>query len=276
VLADAALQPRIIELMTRPAEAVMPWHAYRDHFLTAERIDAGVAFWAQHGESIARISRSTGVAPHVIVGIIGCETFFGRITGKFRVVDALSTLAFDYPPRANYFRAELEQFLLLAREAGVDVFSIKGSYAGAIGIPQFMPSSLRRYAVDFDRSGAIDLSRSTSDAVGSVANFLKVHGWVRDADAAVAARVSGEAWRALADGGIEPRHSLTALREAGVEFDSPQPPGAHAALIELSANAHRVALRNFYVITRYNRSNFYAAAVAELAGELRKGYDLGR
>ena len=136
-------QPRIIELMSKPAESVMPWHAYRDHFLTAERIDAGVAFWTEHGEAIARISKSSGVAPHVIVGILGAETFFGRITGKYRVVDALSTLAFDYPPRASYFRAELEQFLLLASEEGWISRRCQGSYAGAMGNGQFMPSSYR-------------------------------------------------------------------------------------------------------------------------------------
>ena len=280
VLTDATSQPRIIELMTKPAEAVMPWYAYRDHFMTADRINAGVAFWAEHRDEIARVAKDTGVAAHVIVGILGAETFFGRITGKYRVVDALSTLAFDYPPRAGFFRSELENYLLMVREAGWDVFSVRGSYAGAIGIPQFMPSSARRYAVDFDRNGHIDLQKSRSDAIGSVANFLKQHGWQRDADVAVQARVAGEAWRELVSGRFEPKHSLTELRSAGVEFDSPEPAGASAALVELSnlerPSEFRVGLRNFYVITRYNRSALYAAAVTDLAKELRKGYDLGR
>jgi membrane-bound lytic murein transglycosylase B len=177
VLADAAIQPRIIELMTRPAESVMPWHAYRDHFLTPERIEAGIAFWATHRKDIERIARESGVAPHVIVGIIGCETFFGRITGKFRVVDALSTLAFDYPPRASYFRAELEQFLLLAREEGFDTGSVLGSYAGAMGNGQFMPRSYRTWAMDGDGDGKRDLWGSWPDVLASVANYLADHGW---------------------------------------------------------------------------------------------------
>jgi membrane-bound lytic murein transglycosylase B len=170
----------------------------------------------------------------------------------------------------------------MAREAGIDVFSVRGSYAGAIGIPQFMPSSARRYAVDFDGNGRIDLQKSRWDAIGSVANFLKVHGWQRDADVLVEARVTGEAWRAFVDGRFEPKHSMVELRQAGVEFDSPEPAGATGALVELpSAGAerppdYRIGLRNFYVITRYNRSALYAAAVADLAKELKKAYDLGR
>jgi membrane-bound lytic murein transglycosylase B len=168
----------------------------------------------------------------------------------------------------------------MAREAGLDVFSVRGSYAGAIGIPQFMPSSARRYAVDFDGNGSIDLQKSRSDAIGSVANFLKVHGWERDADVAVGARVSGDGWRAYMSGRFEPKHSLTDLRQAGIEFDSPQPVGALGTLVELAngerPSEYRVGLRNFYVLTRYNRSALYAAAVADLARELRKAYDLGR
>jgi membrane-bound lytic murein transglycosylase B len=194
-------------------------------------------------------------------------------------VEALTTLAFDYPPRAGFFRNELEQYLLFARAAGIDVFSVRGSYAGAMGLPQFMPSSARAYAVDFDGNGHIDLLKSRVDAIGSVANFLKVHGWQRDADVLLEARVEGEAWRAYADG-YEPKHSMTALREAGVQFDSPQPAGAPVALIELTSaerpSDFRVGLRNFYVITRYNRSAMYATAVADLARQLRKNYDLGK
>jgi membrane-bound lytic murein transglycosylase B len=220
------------------------------------------------------------VAPEYVIAIIGVETFYGRNTGNWRVVEALTTLAFDYPPRASFFRSELEQYLLFARAAGIDVFSVRGSYAGAMGLPQFMPSSARAYAVDFDGNGHIDLLKSRSDAIGSVANFLKVHGWQREADVLVEARVpAGDAWRAYASG-LEPKYSLLALREAGIEFDSPQPAGAQVVLVELASaerpSDYRVALRNFYVITRYNRSAFYAAAVSDLARQLRKGYDLGK
>jgi membrane-bound lytic murein transglycosylase B len=258
---------------------VRTWEEYRAALVTERRINEGVEFWKKHRHTLARAEKKYGVAPEYVVAIIGVETFYGRNTGNYRVVDALATLAFDYPPRASFFRNELEQYLLFARADGVDVFSVKGSYAGAIGLPQFMPSSTRAYAVDFDGNGHIDLRRSRVDAIGSVANFLKVHGWQRDADVLVDAKVAGDAWRAFAEG-LEPKYSMLALREAGIQFDSPQPAGARVVVIELASGErpsdYRVALRNFYVITRYNRSAFYAAAVADLARELRKNYDLGK
>jgi membrane-bound lytic murein transglycosylase B len=242
-------------------------------------VNEGRDFWKKYRNTLERAEKKYGVPPEYVVAIIGVETFYGRNTGNWRVVDALTTLAFDYPPRASFFRNELEQYLLFARAAGVDVFSVKGSYAGAIGLPQFMPSSTRAYAVDFDGNGRIDLQKSRVDSIGSVANFLKVHGWQRDADVLLDARVAGDAWRPFAEG-LEPKHSLLALREAGIQFDSPQPAGAPVVLIELASaerpSDFRVGLRNFYVITRYNRSAFYAAAVADLARELRKNYDFGR
>ena len=270
----------VLEAIARPAERVRAWEDYRALLVTERRIAEGLEFWKKNKATLERAEAKYGVPPEYIVAIIGVETSYGRNTGNWRVMDALTTLAFDYPPRAGFFRSELEHYLLMAREAKLDVFSVRGSYAGAIGIPQFMPSSARRYAVDFDRNGRIDLQKSRSDAIGSVGNFLKVHGWQRDADVVVEARVTGVAWRGLVDGRFEPKHSLTELRAAGVEFDSPQPAGASAALIELSnverPSSFRVGLRNFYVITRYNRSALYASAVAELARELRRGYDLGR
>jgi membrane-bound lytic murein transglycosylase B len=270
----------VLEAIARPAERVRTWEEYRALLVTDRRIAEGVEFWKKHRRTLERAQKKYGVAPEYVVAIIGVETFYGRNTGNWRVVDALTTLAFDYPPRARFFRSELESYLLMAREAGLDVFSVRGSYAGAIGIPQFMPSSARRYAVDFDGNGTIDLQKSRADAIGSVANFLKVHGWERDADVAVEARVPGDAWRAFADGRFEPKHTLTELRQSGIEFDSPQPAGASGTVVEL-ANADRpsefrVGLRNFYVITRYNRSALYAAAVSDLASELKRGYDLGK
>ena len=269
----------VLEAITRPAERVRSWEDYRAMLLTERRAAEGVEFWKKYRRSLARAEKKYGVPPEYVVAIIGVETFYGRNTGNWRVVEALTTLAFDYPPRASFFRNELEQYLLFARATGIDVFSVRGSYAGAMGLPQFMPSSARAYAVDFDGNGHIDLLKSRVDAIGSVANFLKVHGWQRGADVLVEARVAGEAWRAFADG-YEPKHSMPALREAGVAFDSPQPAGAQVALIELSSaerpSDFRVALRNFYVITRYNRSALYAAAVSDLARQLRKTYDLGK
>ncbi|HEV2431329.1 MAG TPA: lytic murein transglycosylase B [Burkholderiales bacterium] len=270
----------VLEAISRPAERVRTWEEYRALLITERRIAEGVDFWKKHRRTLERAERKYGVAPEYVVAIIGVETFYGRNTGNWRVVDALTTLAFDYPPRAGFFRSELENYLLMAREAGIDVFSVRGSYAGAIGIPQFMPSSARRYAVDFDGNGTIDLQKSRADAIGSVANFLKAHGWERDADVAVQARVPDEGWRAFASGRFEPKHSLNEMRQAGIEFHSPQPAGASGTVVELPnaerPSEFRVALRNFYVITRYNRSALYAAAVADLALELKKGYDLGR
>ena len=272
----------VLEAIAKPAERVKTWQEYRALLITERRIAEGVEFLQKYHRPLERAERKYGVPPQYVAAIIGVETFYGRNTGNWRVVDALTTLAFDYPPRAGFFKSELESYLLMTRDAGIDVFSVRGSYAGAIGIPQFMPSSARRYAVDFDGNGKIDLQKSRWDAIGSVANFLKVHGWQRDADVLVEARVTGEAWRAFVDGRFEPKHSLVELRQAGVEFDSPEPAGATGALVELpSAGAdqapdYRIGLRNFYVITRYNRSALYAAAVADLARELKKAYDLGR
>lgn len=279
VFANAKRLEPVLEAISRPAERVRTWEEYRTALLTERRLNEGLEFWKKYRNTLARAEKKYGVPPEYVVAIIGVETSYGRNTGNWRVVDALTTLAFDYPPRAGFFRSELEQYLLFARAAGVDVFSVKGSYAGAIGLPQFMPSSTRAYAVDFDGNGRIDLQRSRVDSIGSVANFLKVHGWQRDADVLVEARVAGDAWRPFA-AGLEPKHSMLALREAGIDFDSPQPPGAQVVLVELASadrpSDFRVVLRNFYVITRYNRSAFYAAAVADLARALRTNYDLGK
>ena len=280
VFAKAQRLDPVLEAIARPAEKVRSWEEYRALLITERRITEGVQFWRKFPRTLERAQKKYGVPPQYVVAIIGVETYYGRNTGNWRVVDALTTLAFDYPPRAGFFRSELESYLLMARDTGLDVFSVRGSYAGAIGIPQFMPSSARRYAVDFDGNGRIDLQNSRADAIGSVANFLKVHGWQRDADVATAARVTGEGWREYMSGRFEPRHSLAEMRQAGIEFDSPEPAGASGVLIELSnrdkPSEFRVGLRNFYVITRYNRSAMYAAAVTDLAGELKKGYDLGK
>jgi membrane-bound lytic murein transglycosylase B len=267
VLADAAIQPRIIELMTKPAEAVMPWYAYRNHFLTAERVDAGIDFWTTHRQDIERIAKSSGVAPHVIVGIIGCETFFGRITGKYRVVDALSTLAFDYPPRASYFRAELEQFLLLAREEGFDTKVVLGSYAGAMGNGQFMPRSYRTWAMDGDGDGKRDLWGSWPDVIASVANYLADHGWRAGEPVVAPARLWFPVSGGLVPGKLAPDTTVKALRDRGLAFDTTQGDKAPALFIRVDGDGGpelRAGFHNFGVITRYNRSTLYALAVNDL------------
>ena len=258
----------VLEAIKPPPPKARSWEEYRGNFVNERRIAGGVEFWKKHRRVLERAESRYGVPPEYVVAIIGVETLYGRHTGRWRVVDALTTLAFDYPPRAAYFRNELEEYLLLVREQGKDVFSLRGSYAGAIGIPQFMPASARRYAVDFDGNGSVDLRRSPADAIGSVANFLKEHGWQRGGEVLFEARVGGEGWRGLADGSVDPKHAPADLRAAGVEFDG-MPEGVRAVLVELETpdkpSEFRVGLHNFWVLTRYNRSAFYASVVHDLA-----------
>jgi len=260
---------QVLEAIERPAERTRTWREYRAPFMEERRIADGIAFWKSHRGALTRAEKTYGVPAEVIVAIIGVETFYGRNTGKWRVVDALSTLAFDYPARSNFFRSELENYLLFARDGNLDVFAMRGSYAGAMGLPQFMPSSARRYAVDFDKDGTVDLRRSATDAIGSVASFLKQHGWRKGAPVMLRARVSGDAWRSLASGGFEPKVPVAKWLEAGVQVDRDGLEELPAILVELDAGDLRLGLRNFYVITRYNRSAMYATAVHDLSQALR-------
>lgn len=262
----------------RPAavpEQQRSWQRYRDRFLNARRINGGVAFWRANEATLVRAEALFGVPREIIVAIIGVETEYGRNTGRFGIFEALATLAFEYPPRAAFFRNELEQFLLLARENDTDPLTYRGSYAGAIGIPQFMPSSQRRFAVDFDSDERIDLRGSETDAIGSVARFLALHGWQPNAPVALPAAVTGDT-EALIAAGIKPTRTLHALRQQGVvalnaDAASETRP---AALIDLATpdtpTEYWVGFDNFYVITRYNRSSFYAMAVFQLARALRE------
>ena len=252
----------------QPAEPPV-WADFRAQFVNAKRIAAGLEFWRSNRASLERAERDYGVAPQFIVAIIGVETFYGRHAGRYRVLDALTTLAFDFPARAPFFRSELEQYLLFARDNGIDVFSVKGSYAGAIGIPQFMPGSTRRYAVDFDGDGTIDLRASAADAIGSIANFLRRHGWRPGEPVELPVKsTQGDAWRAYVDGSLAPAHPVAELVKSGLRAEVP--PGAasaRAAVVDLDGDL-RLGLHNFYVITRYNRSALYAAAVADLGQAL--------
>jgi len=259
----------IIEAIERPAEKTRPWRDYRAIFLDEKRILDGITFWQEQRRTLERAGRAYGVPPEYIVAIIGVETFYGRRPGRHRVIDALATLAFDYPPRAGFFRSELENYLLFSRDRGSDVFAMRGSYAGAMGMPQFMPGSARQYGVDFDRDGHVDLRRSV-DAIGSVANFLKQHGWRKGGPVLLPARASGDAWRSLG-GGFEPKVPLAKWLEAGVQLERPSAglEDLPAIPVELAADDFRLGFRNFYVLTRYNRSAMYAAAVDDLARTLR-------
>jgi len=274
LFARARREPAILAAIAPPKDArARSWLAYRARFVTDARIAEGAQFWRRHAAPLEQAARQYGVPEEIIVAIIGVETVYGRQMGTWRVIDALSTLAFDYAPRAEFFRGELEQYLLYARDAGIDVFSVRGSYAGAIGIPQFMPGSYRRFAVDFDGDGAIDLRASPADAIGSVANFLVQHGWRRGERVHLPARVTGTAHRELVDVGIEPKASLSEMKRYGVETRTDLALETPVALIELespgAAAEYRLGLRNFYVLTRYNRSVLYASAVYDLAQEIK-------
>ncbi len=267
VVGTAASQPRIIELMSRPAERVRPWHEYRDHFLTEQRIAEGVRFWQAHRERLAAIEAATGVPARVIVAILGVETFYGRITGGFRVVDALATLAFDYPPRSQYFTAELEQFLLLIREEEVDPQVVKGSYAGAMGAPQFMPRSYRSYAVDGDADGRRDLWGSWNDVMASVANYLAAHGWRAGQPVVTSAELWFPDAEGLVAGSIDANETVGSLRAKGLSFDTDLDADQPALFIDVAGDdgpEMRAGFHNFSVITRYNRSVLYALAVNDL------------
>jgi membrane-bound lytic murein transglycosylase B len=270
----ARREPAILAAITPPKDPqARSWLEYRARFVTEARIAEGAQFRRRNAAALARAAAEQGVPEEIIVAIIGVETLYGRQMGTWRVIDALATLAFDYPPRAEFFRGELEQYLLYARDSGVDVFSVRGSYAGAIGIPQFMPGSYRRFAVDYDGDGEINLRSSPADAIGSVANFLVKHGWQRGERVTLPARVTGDAYRELLDAGLEPKTRLADLRRFGVETRSDLPLDTPVALIELespgAASEYRLGLRNFFALTRYNRSVLYASAVYDLAQEIR-------
>ena len=254
-----------------PAEG-KAWRAYRPIFLTEDRIRGGVDFWNRHRSALEAASRKYGVPPEYITAIIGVETAYGRNMGKYNVLQSLTTLSFDFPKRGDFYRRELEQFLLLTREQKIKPNSLKGSYAGAMGMSQFISSSYRSYAVDFNHDRKKDLWRP-DDAIGSVANYFAKHGWERGGDVAVPARVSGNAYYSMADTTAKkPRYSLAQLSRAGV-----QPSGRFwskkASLIKLVGTRETeywIGGENFYVITRYNHSPKYAMAVHQLAQEIRR------
>ncbi len=301
-LRAAEVQPAILEAMDRPAERAKLWYEYRPIFVNEKRIAEGVDFWAAHRAALDRASLASGVPPEILVAILGVETSYGRLTGRYRVLDALATLAFDYPPRAKFFQTELEQFFLLSREAAIDPLTATGSYAGAMGAPQFMPSNYRRYAVDADRDGRVDLWTNWSDVFASIGNYFKEHGWnpgepilseaTIDSDSPLVGANPGAANPGAANpgaanpGAANPGAASTApagrtlnladtvgtLRAQGVRFDSDLPITAPALLIAADGpdGVHwRVGYENFYVITRYNHSALYAMAVYDLAAALK-------
>jgi peptidoglycan lytic transglycosylase B len=279
---DVRYQPKIVAAMQRPLVEPPKWYEYAPQFLSPARIDEGVAFYRAHEAALRRAETAFGVPAEIIVAIIGVETFYGRNLGGYRIIDALSTLAFDYPRRATFFRGELREFLLLARSEGFSPLVPKGSFAGALGVPQFMPGSVRRYAIDFDGDGHVDLWRSDDDAIGSIANYLARHDWLRGQPVWARATIAPsqrDAAMARLDGGISERRPLAAWNDDGVAAErlpdplAPEPVGLLALeeAPDASGDAQSlwIAFPNFYVITRYNKSRLYAAAVTALAEAIR-------
>jgi len=273
LLGQARIKPSIIRKISTPAERTLTWGEYRKIFITKERINAGVDFWRENREMLERIGRESGVSSEMIVGIIGVETYFGRITGNDRVLDALVTLAFEYPKRARFFRNELVQFLILAREEEIDATIPMGSYAGAMGRPQFMPSSFRAYAVDATGDGKRDIWNNWADVSGSVANYFVEHGWRTGEEVTAQATLGGQ-WKGPVP---KPRNILKAsasvesLSKKGVVFATDLCADSKAELLTYeggSGTEHWVGFHNFFVITKYNRSAMYALAAYQLGQEI--------
>lgn len=272
-LQDVEQQKTALEAIARPAEA-KPWKDYRPIFITSRRISKGVEFWQANRELLARAEQHYGVPAEIIVAIIGVETFYGKRIGSYPVLDALTTLGFDYPPRASFFRKELEQFLLMSREEKFDPRTLKGSYAGAMGMPQFISSSFRAYAVDFDGDGQRDLWNSTADVVGSVANYFSRHGWQSGKPIVTRASVIKPA-DDLGDKQMKPHKTVADFKQLGVSPMKPFSNEEMATLLKLQGSdgdEYWLGLHNFYVITRYNHSPLYAMAVYQLSQAVASEY----
>ncbi len=257
----------VVKAYDAPATA-KPWSEFRKLFLTPVRIDGGVAFWRDNADLLRKARETFGVPEEIIVAVLGVESIYGRRIGGYRVIEALYTLGFEEPRRPEFFRDELEQFLLLARDNGFDPLSIPGSFAGAMGMPQFVASSYRRYAVDFDGDGRVDLWNSTADIVGSVANYLRSHGWEAGKPVASPARMLGPDAIKTLDLGVKPQLSLRELKERGVEAADPLAESLNAGVFSLDGEQgaeYWLAFDNFYALTRYNHSKNYAMAVYQLA-----------
>ena len=271
LLGKARTQKSIVEAMSRPAERSVPWYDYRARFLGEARVTSGVAFWREHRAELDRVSAERGVPQEYLVAILGVETLYGRQTGRYRVLDALATLSFDYPPRAAFFRSELEQFLMMAQAGEIDPLAATGSYAGAMGAPQFMPSSFRRWAVDETGNGKRDLWKDWSDVFASIANYFIENGW----RAGEPVMVDASGYNTVDDPletTVTLKDTVASLRARGYRFDTTLPQDAATVLVPAElpdAMSWRVGFNNWYVITRYNRSPLYAMAVHDLATALR-------
>lgn len=274
VFAEAERKDSILEAIARPAEKTKPWYEYREIFLNKKREEQGIAFFAKHRETLDRAELEYGVPAEIIVAIIGVETYYGRVAGSYRVIDALSTLAFDYPARSPFFTSELKHYLILARDQGLDPTELKGSYAGAMGFGQFMPSSYREYARDFDGDGIVDIWENPVDAIGSVANYFKQHGWRTGETVVAAADASDDTPEDVfvqSRKDLKPEHTVAEFAAQGVVAREKLDPEALATAMKFELEdgyEYWLGLHNFYVITRYNHSAMYAMSVYQLSQRL--------
>lgn len=271
-LEKAEKKQAILDAISRPAEQSKTWKEYRPIFMVPLRIENGVKFWVENKAELARAEKEFGVPAEMIVAIIGVETSYGRNMGSYNVIDALSTLAFDYPPRAPFFRSELENYFLLAREQKHNPLDFKGSYAGAMGYGQFMPSSYRKWAVDFSGDGFTDIWKNPSDAIGSVANYFKEHGWKTGEPVTVEAHAADNMQAPQLNSIVPPTQSIDQWREQGINPISWLPPTTRVIAFQFEgANGaeYWFGLQNFYTITRYNRSPMYAMAVYQLGQAIK-------
>ncbi|NQY26670.1 MAG: lytic murein transglycosylase B [Piscirickettsiaceae bacterium] len=276
LFADVKVKKSIIKAISRPAEKSIPWHKYRKIFMTKKHINGGVDYWQQHADALAKAEKEYGVPAEIILAILGVETRYGGNVGGYRVVDALSTLAFRYPPRSPFFRSELKHFLLLTREENMSISDPVGSYAGAMGLGQFMPSSYREYAIDFDGDGKRDIWTNPTDAIGSIANYLKRHGWLAGESIAHRTRLAGSEPMAMLKKGYKPSLTRDELRVEGVsiaELPSGDDVIALISLTQKHGEDYWLVRQNFYSITRYNHSRMYAMAVTQLAEAIRQKYE---
>jgi len=279
-------QKTALEAISRPAEGVLTWAKYRKIFMTDKRISKGVTFWQDNAELLARAEKEYGVSAQIIVAIIGVETFYGKRAGNYPVLDALTSLGFDYPienttakrrdARETFFRKELKEFLLMVREEKFDPRTLKGSYAGAMGMPQFIPSSFRAYAVDFNGDGHRDFWNGSADSIGSVANYFKKHGWKKDQPVASRASVNSQS-KKLGSKKMKPHTSVAEYKKSGVSSIAKFKDSEQATLLMLDGakgEEYWMTLNNFYVITRYNHSPLYAMAVYQLSQAVTAKYKM--
>lgn len=268
LLAQAERKQSILDAISRPAERTLEWKDYRKIFIQESRIEQGVAFWREHRKTLERAEKQYGVPANIIVAIIGVETRYGRHMGNYRVLDSLATLGFDYPKRGKFFSRQLEEYLLMTREQGLDPLQLTGSYAGAMGFGQFIPSSYRSFAVDFDNDGVADIITNPVDAIGSVANYFSKHKWRSGELVAMTAAVTEAHDKSVFDAGLKPKWTVSELADKGVTAYSKLDGKAEASAIRLlgdSGEEYWLGLNNFYVITRYNHSSMYAMAVYQLS-----------